>query len=138
MLHLPFGTLSFSIFVPQIQYLLSKCSYKKFLPPKLSIACTMSPWFSTYALAMDSTPIFFFFFFRMLAQYYTPNIYTPITSMQIPYRFIFAKYLDCMEGTHPMSSSQNETGVELIIFLLPDGVTLKTSPREWVSTDFKT
>ena len=38
-----------------------------------------------------------------------------------------------MEGTPPMSSSQNETGVELIN-IIANGVMLKTSPRGWVST----
>ena len=71
-------------------------SYKKPLPPKLSIACTKSPRFSTYALTMDSLQSLLCIF--------------RITSFLL-------NYLDCMEGTPPMSSSENETGVELIIII---------------------
>ena len=35
--------------------------------------------------------------------------------MHISYRFIFAECLDCMQGTPPMSSYVDKTGVKLII-----------------------
>ena len=56
----------------------------------------MSPRISTYALTID-TPLFHH-------------------SMHIPFRFISAEQLDCMERTSPMSLSEDETGVKLIIF----------------------
>ena len=55
-LHLSFGTLSLSVFVPQIHYRLSKVYSRPFYVKRLfrqTSACTMSPRFSTCTLAMD-------------------------------------------------------------------------------------
>ena len=38
--------------------------------------------------------------------------------MHIPHRFIPAESHDCMEGTPPMSSYEDETGVKLIIIII--------------------
>ena len=86
-------------------------------------ACIMSPRFSTCTLQWTPSNLF----------------------LHISYRFIFAEYLNSIEGTPPMSSSQNKRALNsillllLLLLLLSDGVTLKTSPRGWVSTAvFKT
>ena len=97
---LAFRTLSLSIFIPQIHYLLSMFTQDLFIS-KVSSAKVIN---STHNVAL-------------VFNLRTYNGLPTISSMHIPYRFIFARYLDCMEGMPPMSSSEKETGVELIIII---------------------
>ena len=100
LLHLPFGNLSLSTFVPQIHYLRSKVHSRPF-----------------HIKVTSAEVIYSLHYVAPVFNLLTYNGLHLISSMHIPYRFLFAKYLDCMEGTPPMSSFENETGAELIIII---------------------
>ena len=90
------------------QGLLKTFLYQKSLPPKLSIACTMSPRFWIYALTMDSRPSL-------------PCI-SHIQNIWIAWK------------GHPRCLHLKTKRALYSLLLLPDGVTLKTSPRGWMAT----
>ena len=119
LLHLPFGTLSLSIFVPQIHHQFSKVYSRPFhiksvfrLSYHLSIACTMSPRFSTYTLTMDS----------LQSLPCISHIASFLQNIWIAWR----KRLRCLH-------LKTERALNSLL-LLPDGVTVKTSPIGWVAT----